>query len=95
MSTGRMSSFRQPRARLIARALAVTLLVVSPVCSMAGQGDRFVGAHEVPPFVCERVEFAHAFAVDTSRWDPWTWFYGATVPGVLCPSRVPVPHSYG
>jgi hypothetical protein len=97
MPTVRMRSFRHAQARLIARVLGVTLLVVASVCSMASQGDRFAGPHELPPFVCDRVELAHAFAVDGSQGEPWTaefprWFYGTKVP---CPPRVPVPRSYG
>ena len=100
MPTVRVRSSRQAQARSIARVLGVTLLVVSSVCSMASQSDRFVGAHEVPPFVCDRVEFAHDFTVDGSRSEPWTgefprWFYDTTVPRALCPSRTPVPRSYG
>ena len=100
MPTVRIRSSRQAQARLIARVLGVTLLVVSSVCSMASQSDRFVGAHEVPPFVCDRVELAHDLAVDGSQWVAWTgafprWFYGTTVPDALCPLPAPVPLSYG
>ena len=100
MPTVRMRGSRPAQARLIARVLGVTLLVVSPVFSMASQSDRFTGAHEVPPFVCDRVELAHDSTVNGSWREPWTGelaqsLYGASAPGVLCPPRARVPRSYG
>jgi hypothetical protein len=100
MPTVPIRSSGQAQARLIARVLGVTLLVIASVCSVASQSDRFVGVHEVPPFVCDRVELAHDLAVDRSPWEPWTgefprWFYGPTVPGAICPPRAPLPRSYG
>ena len=100
MPTVRMRGSRPAQARLIARVLGVTLLVVSPVCSMASQSERFVGAHEVPPFVCDRVELAHDLAVNGLWREPWTGelaqsLYGASAPSVLCPPRVRVARSYG
>ena len=90
MPTVRIKS-SQTQARLIARVLGVTLLVVASVSSIASQNDRFLGAHEVPPFVCDRVELVHDLVVDGSRCEPWTgefprWFYGVMVPGALCPT---------
>ena len=100
MPTVRTRGSRPAQVRLIARVLGVTLLVVSPLCSAASQTDSFVGAHEVPPFVCDRVELAQDFTVNGLWREPWTGeppqsLYGAVFPGGLCPSRVPVPRSYG
>ena len=100
MPTVRMRRSRPAQARLTARVLGVLLVAVAPVCSMASQSDRFAGAHEVPPFVCARVELAHDLAVNGLWWEPRTGelaqsLYGATVPGALCPARARVPRSYG
>jgi hypothetical protein len=89
MPTVRIKS-SQAQARLIARVVGVALLVVASVSSIASQSDRFLGAREVPPFVCDRVELAHDSAVESSWCEPWTgefprWFYGTTGPGPLCP----------
>ena len=100
MPTVRMRGSRPARARLVARVLGVTLLVVSPLCSMASESDRSVGAHEVPPFVCDRVELAHDLAVNGLWREPWSGelaqsLYGARVPGALCRPRIAVLRSYG
>jgi hypothetical protein len=42
--------------RLILYSLAVVLIVTGSLTAMADQSAKFVGAHEVPPFVLERVE---------------------------------------
>jgi hypothetical protein len=42
--------------RLIVSALLVTLSIATSLALMANQSDRFVGVHEIPPFVCDRVE---------------------------------------
>lgn len=42
--------------RLIVSALIVTLSIATSLAIMANQSDRFVGVHEIPPFVCDRVE---------------------------------------
>jgi hypothetical protein len=42
--------------RLLAYVLGVALLVAASVGTVASQSDRFVGVHELPPFVCDRVE---------------------------------------
>jgi hypothetical protein len=42
--------------RLLAYVFGVALLVAASVGTVASQSDRFVGVHELPPFVCDRVE---------------------------------------
>jgi len=42
--------------RLVARILAVVALVGASLVAMADQSTKFVGVHEIPPFVTERVE---------------------------------------
>lgn len=42
--------------RLLAYVFGVALLVAVSVGTVASQSDRFVGVHELPPFVCDRVE---------------------------------------
>ena len=49
------------KARLIASALAAALSFV-PIAAMAGHSDYFAGVHEVPVFVCERVELVPGLA---------------------------------
>jgi hypothetical protein len=40
----------------LAYVFGVALLVAISVGTVASQSDRFVGVHELPPFVCDRVE---------------------------------------
>ena len=54
------------QARLIVSVLAVVLLIASSLASIASQSDHFVGVHEVPPFVCDRVELVAGLASDGS-----------------------------
>ncbi len=42
--------------RLVVYTLGVVILVAASLTAMANQSGRFVGVHEVPPFVTERVE---------------------------------------
>jgi hypothetical protein len=84
---------------LTARVIGLALLVAAPVCAVATQSDRF-GGHEIPPFVCDRIELTPDLAVDGSWRDPWTgalpgWVYAPTGPGSLCPPRAPALRSYG
>jgi hypothetical protein len=53
-----------PRGRLIAYSLGVLLLVATSLGIMANQSETFVGVHEVPPFVCDRVELVPGLAAD-------------------------------
>ena len=53
-------------ARLIAYVLGVVLVAGASLVAIANQSDRFVGIHEVPPFVCERVELVTSLAADRS-----------------------------
>jgi hypothetical protein len=48
--------------RLILYILAVLALVAGSFTAMADQSDKFVGAHELPPFVLERVELTPGVA---------------------------------
>ncbi len=41
---------------LAARIAGVALLAAASLAAIADQSGRFVGVHEVPPFVCDRVE---------------------------------------
>ena len=53
-------------ARLTVSVLAVALLIASSLASIASQSGHFVGVHEVPPFVCDRVELVAGLASDRS-----------------------------
>src|SRR5512145_2379497 len=53
-------------ARLIAYVLGVVLVVGASLAAIANQSDHFVGVHEVPPFVCDRVELVPGLAADRS-----------------------------
>jgi hypothetical protein len=44
-------------ARLLSHVLAVLALVVASLAAIADQSRSFIGVHEIPPFVHERVEF--------------------------------------
>lgn len=49
-------------SRLILYMLAVLALVGGSFTAMADQSTKFVGAHEVPPFVLDRVELTPGVA---------------------------------
>jgi len=53
-----------PRGRLIAYSLGVLLLVATALGTMANQSDKFVGVHEVPPFVRDSVELVPGLPAD-------------------------------
>ena len=53
--------------RLTIHILAVAALVVASVVAMADQSDKPIGAHEIPPFVRERVELPPGAASLSSR----------------------------
>jgi hypothetical protein len=44
------------KPRLIFYVLGVLLVVTGSLTAMADQSAKFIGAHELPPFVLERVE---------------------------------------
>jgi len=46
--------------RLVVHILAVVMLVAGSLVAMADQSTRFVGVHEIPPFVTDRVELVPA-----------------------------------
>ena len=43
-------------ARLLSHVLAVLAAVVASLAAIADQSGNFIGVHEIPPFVHERVE---------------------------------------
>src|SRR5262252_10459071 len=49
--------------RLIAYIFGVALLVSASVAAIANQSGTFVGVHEIPPFVCNRVELVRGLSV--------------------------------
>ena len=53
--------------RLILYVLAVLSLVAGSFTAMADQSAKFVGAHELPAFVLERVELTPGVAADQKR----------------------------
>lgn len=50
--------------RLTVYILSVALLVAASVGAIANQSGKFVGVHEIPPFVCDRVEFVPSLVDD-------------------------------
>lgn len=53
--------------RLILYVAAVLALVAGSFSVMADQSPKFIGAHEVPPFVLERTELTPGVAPDRRR----------------------------
>jgi hypothetical protein len=53
-------------ARLIAYVVGVALSIAASFAAIASQSDKFVGVHEVPPFVCDRVELVADLTVGRS-----------------------------
>jgi hypothetical protein len=53
-------------ARLIVAALIVAALIGGSLAVMANQSGKLIGVHEVPPFVCDRVDIVPGSAVDLS-----------------------------
>jgi hypothetical protein len=53
--------------RLILYIAAVLALVAGSFTAMADQSSKFVGAHEIPPFVLERVELTPGVAAERKR----------------------------
>ncbi len=53
--------------RLIVYVLTVLALVAGSFGAMADQSAKFVGAHELPPFVLERVELTPGVAAQRQR----------------------------
>lgn len=50
--------------RLIAYVAGVALLMAASFAAIASQSGKFVGVHEVPPFVCDRVELVAGLSHD-------------------------------
>jgi len=50
--------------RLILYVVAVLALVAGSFAAMADQSAKFVGTHELPPFVLERVELTPGVAAE-------------------------------
>lgn len=55
------------KPRLIVYFVAVLLLVAGSFTALADQSAKFVGAHELPPFVLERVELTPGVAAERRR----------------------------
>ena len=53
--------------RLIVYIVAVLALVAGSLTAMADQSAKFVGTHEIPPFVLDRVELTPGVAADRPR----------------------------
>jgi hypothetical protein len=66
--------------------LSVALLVAASLAAIANQSGKLVGVHEIPPFVCDRVEFVPALTA--GRW-PGDVARSTDVPGK--PDSLPVP----
>jgi len=54
-------------SRLILYIVAVLALVAGSFTAMADQSAKFVGTHELPPFVLERVELTPGVAAERKR----------------------------
>jgi hypothetical protein len=56
---------------LMVGVCATVVLAATSRAGIAGESGKFVGAHEVPPFVCERVELVsgevNRFAAEVSH----------------------------
>ena len=52
--------------RLMVYILGVALLIAASLGAIANQSGRLVGVHEIPPFVCDRVELVPSLTVDRS-----------------------------
>jgi hypothetical protein len=59
------------RIALIALVFGVTLLAARFDASLASQSERFLGAHEVPPFVCDRIELVADLGAHGVQWQAW------------------------
>jgi hypothetical protein len=55
--------------RLMVYILGVVLLVAASLAAIANQSGKLVGVHEIPPFVCDRVELVPAVTGDRSAGD--------------------------
>jgi hypothetical protein len=69
VANGRREGSRHHRAavrqgRAIVYVLGVALMTTASFATMANERDRLFGAHEVPSFVCDRVELVPGIAVD-------------------------------
>jgi hypothetical protein len=52
------------KVRLVLHLLAVALLMTGSLAAIADQSGKSVGAHEIPPFVLERVELTPGVAAE-------------------------------
>jgi hypothetical protein len=53
--------------RLILYIVVVLALVAGSFAAMADQSAKFVGTHEIPPFVLERIELTPGVAAERKR----------------------------
>jgi hypothetical protein len=75
-------------ARLMIYILGVALLIAASLVAIANQSGKLVGVHEIPPFVCDRVELVPALSADRSAGDVGR---SRDAPGK--PDHLPVPGS--
>ena len=78
------------QARLIVSFLGVLPLIATSLASMASQSDHFVGVHEVPQFVCNRVELVAGLASDRSAGSVGRGGHERVAPGE---AMIPVAHN--
>jgi hypothetical protein len=74
--------------RLLVYILSIALLLVTSLAAIANQSGRLVDVHEIPPFVCDRVELVPVLTADRSVADVGR---GRDAPGK--PGDLPVPGS--
>ena len=57
------------KGRLIVYILGVTLMSAASIAAIADQSGAFVDIHEIPPFICDRVELVAELGVVRSAYD--------------------------
>src|SRR5262245_6660151 len=87
-SGGRRTALRNrpqhSHARLALYVLGVMLLLAASIAAIADQSERFIDVHELPPFVCSRVDLVqHA---DGSA--GWNGFHDAVPDSLRSACRV-------
>lgn len=76
------------QTRLMVYILSVTLSIAASLAAMANQSGKLVGVHEMPPFVCERVELVPGLTGDHSAGG-----VGPSGSERVTPDALPVPGS--
>jgi len=57
------------KGRLIVYILGVTLMSAASIAAIADQSGAFVDIHEIPPFICDRVELVAERGADRAVYD--------------------------